>query len=139
VQHHLAKIALKVTEFHTCNHARYGRRECAGDETYSSLQKVVKEMFATESLTNTVTAAGVELKVQWHLCSDHKLVALMSGFGGSGCNKPCFRCPWNRTSPFAEAEEHSAEALRAKSQWATKFLVPIMTTEAEVFSTRMIL
>jgi hypothetical protein len=66
---------------------------CAGDETYGALKKVLGDMIRMGSLADTVTVphAGT-LDVRWHLCSDHKLVALVAGMGGSGCNKPCFLC-----------------------------------------------
>jgi hypothetical protein len=61
--------------------------------------------FAGEEGIGSNTLAGEEgigsnaLAVKWHLCSDHKLVTLFRGFGGSGCNKPCFKFNWDRTKP----------------------------------------
>jgi hypothetical protein len=66
------------------------------------------------------------------LHSDHKLVALVAGMGGSGCNKPCFLCNWDRSTPFAVAEERSEEALRQISGWAETFLSPIVDAETQV-------
>jgi hypothetical protein len=79
-----------------------------GDETYASLQKVLTAML-NESLKKQVLVPmqdgeGMEsLLVNWHLCSDHQLAALFGGFGGAGCNKPCFLCDWDRTAPGEDA------------------------------------
>jgi hypothetical protein len=106
---------------------------CAGDETYGALKKVLGDMIRMGSSADTVTVphAGT-LDVRWRLCSDHKLVALVAGMGGSGCNKPCFLCNWDRSTPCAVAEERSEDALRQISGWAETFLSPIVDAETQV-------
>jgi hypothetical protein len=105
----------------------------AGDETYGALKKVLGDMIRMGSLADTVTVphAGT-LDVRWHLCSDHKLVALVAGMGKSGCNKPCSLCNWDHSTPFAVAKERSEEALRQISGWGETFLSPIVDAETRV-------
>jgi hypothetical protein len=100
---------------------------------YGALKKVLGDMIRMGSLADTVTVphAGT-LDVRWHLCSDHKLVALVAGMGGLVCNKPCFLCNWDCRGPFAVAEERSEEALRQISGWAETFLSPIVDAETQV-------
>jgi hypothetical protein len=64
---------------------------CAGDETCGGLKMVLGDMIRIGSLADTVTVpdAGT-LDVRWHLCSDHKLVALVAGMGESGCISHAF-------------------------------------------------
>jgi transcriptional regulatory protein LevR len=76
-----------------------------GNETYVSLQKVLTALL-NESLKKQVQVPMQDgevmksLLVNWHLCSDHKLVALFGGFGGASCNKSCFLCDWDHTGPM---------------------------------------
>jgi hypothetical protein len=107
-----------------------------GDETYASLQKVLTAML-NESLKEQVLVPmqdgeGMEsLLVNWHLCSDHKLFALFGGFGGAGCNKPCFLCDWDRTAPGEDATLRSVEVIQQKSEWAQEFFRPIHEAQAK--------
>jgi chromosome segregation ATPase len=76
---------------------------------------------------------GMEsLLMNWHLCSDHKLVALFGGFGGAGCNKPCFLCDWDRTPPGEDDTPCSVEVIQQKSEWAQEFFRPIHEAQAKL-------
>lgn len=103
-----------------------------GDETYDSLKTILQEMASTKSLSNSVEVDGTALDVHWHLCADHKLVALVAGMGGSGCNKPCPHCEWLRTDPFREAVARNDADLILKSEWANNFLEPLHKAEIAV-------
>jgi tRNA G37 N-methylase TrmD len=76
-----------------------------GDDTYASLQKVLTALL-TESHKKQVQVPmqdgeGMQsLLVKWHLCSDHKLVALCGRYDGVNCNKPCFLWNWDPYSPM---------------------------------------
>jgi hypothetical protein len=107
-----------------------------GDETYVSLQKVLGSML-NESLTKQVHvpiegAESTALEVTWHLCSDHKLVALLGGFGGSGCNRPCFICNWDRSDPHKACELRTEEDIALKAAWAQEFLKPIHDAQTKL-------
>lgn len=108
-----------------------------GDETYASLQKVLTALL-NESLKKQVQVPmqdgeGMKsLLVNWHLCSDHKLVALFGGFGGASCNKPCFLCDWDRTAPCKDATLRSVEVIQQKSEWAQEFFRPIHKAQAKL-------
>lgn len=108
-----------------------------GDETYVSLHKVVtkqmRENFKKQVDVPLSSGQGTcTLSVNWHLCSDHQLVALLGGFGGSGCNKPCFICNWDRTDPFGNVGIRTEADLFKKTQWAEKFLKPIHESQTEL-------
>jgi hypothetical protein len=115
---------------------------CACDETFTALKKVLKRMLGGSgeeaNLKRTVDVPAENgdghdaLKVEWHLCSDHKLVALFGGFEGSGSNKPCFVCNWDRTDPFHETERRMLGDILKKSEWAQKYLKPLSDAQAKV-------
>jgi hypothetical protein len=113
------------------------QRFAAGEETYTALQKVLLRMLG-ESLKKTVDVkmkdgSGVQtLQIDWHLCSDHKLVALFGGFGGSGCNKPCFLCDWDRSDPLRQTSLRTVEGVLTTSAWADQFFRPIHLSQARV-------
>jgi hypothetical protein len=105
-----------------------------GEESYSSLQKALGEMVNTSLKGEVNVPRGVStdtetLKVRWHLCSDHKLVTLFVGFGGSGCNKPCFVCNWDRSDPFGVTQGRTEADPLIKSDWSEKFLHPIHSAD----------
>jgi hypothetical protein len=108
-----------------------------GDETYVSLQKVVtqqmRENFKKQVDVPLSSGQGwCTLRVNWHLCSDHQLVALLGGYGGSGCNKLCFICNWDRTDPFGNVGIRTEADLFEKTQWAEAFLKPIHASQTEL-------
>jgi hypothetical protein len=112
---------------------------CAGEETYAALQHVLEEMLETGSLQSHVdvpVCAGSEeterLDVVWHLCSDHKLVSLVSGMGGSGLNSCCFLCYWDRSDPFAPVSERTAQEIQRSQAWAEEYLRPLNDSICEV-------
>jgi hypothetical protein len=72
------------------------------------------------------------LPMNWHLCSNHKLVALFGGFDGASCNKPCFLCDWDRMAPCKDATLRSVEVIPQKSEWAQEFLRPIHKAQAKL-------
>lgn len=109
-----------------------------GDETYSALHKILNQMVDSGSLTNTVQIPADDgegegvLDVRWHLCSDHKLVAMFGGFGGSGCNKPCFLCNWDRTNPYSPTAARTEADILKKSAWAVQYMKPIQDASLKV-------
>jgi hypothetical protein len=108
-----------------------------GDETLTALQQMLNDMVG-ESLKDTVKVPGlkgessIDLRMNWRLCSDHKLVALFGGFGGSGCNKPCFLCNWDRNDPYSNTMQRTAADTLKKSEWSQKYLKPIHDSAAAV-------
>jgi hypothetical protein len=66
------------------------------------------------------------------VCSDHKVVAVFGGFGGSGCNKPCFLCTWDRNDPCGNTIQRRAAETLKKSERAEKYLKPIHDSAAAV-------
>jgi hypothetical protein len=106
---------------------------CAGEETYDALQQVLEEMVVTGSLKKTVDVplssssdeATEQLEVVWHLCSDHKLMSLVAGMGGSGLNSCCFLCNWDRSEPFAAVSARTEDTIKRSQAWAETYLRPL--------------
>jgi hypothetical protein len=103
-------------------------RSCASE---SSSQKGVASTSVAEH-EHQVSIEPDVLRVIWHLCSDHKLVATFGGFGGSGVNNPCFICNWARDSPFAEVKKRGDLQILRSGEWADTFLKPLHQAEATV-------
>jgi hypothetical protein len=108
-----------------------------GDETYASLKKVQTEQMgmSLKRLVDVPLGSGEKtctLCVNWHLCSDHKLVALFGGFGVSYWNKPCFICDWDRTNPFTDVTIRFEDDILKRTEWAEKFFKPIHEAQAEL-------
>ena len=78
----------------------------------------------------------LKLAVRWHLCSDNKLVAMFAGMGGSGVNKPCFLCKWDRMSPWALVNTRSSAEIMQKSEWAQLWLSPLHNATSELAAQR---
>jgi hypothetical protein len=76
------------------------------------------------------------LRVNWHLCSDHKLVALFWGFGGAGCKQPCFMCLWDRTKPRQGAKSRTVRDIQQKGEWAEAFFLPIHKAQGRLKSAK---
>lgn len=76
----------------------------AGEETFNTINRVLSDMLMLGSLTEEIVVPdAVEtepLPVRWHLCADHKLMALVAGMAGAGSNQPCFLCKWDRSVPY---------------------------------------
>jgi hypothetical protein len=105
---------------------------CSGEETYDALQQVLEEMVATGSLKKSVdvplsspSEATEQLEVEWHLCSDHKLMSLVTGMSGSGLNSECFLCNWDRSEPFAAVSARTGDAVKRSQAWAEAYLRPL--------------
>jgi hypothetical protein len=82
-----------------------------------------------QSKENSFRGAGrrqtVELQVHWHLCGVHKLVALVGGMGGAGCNLPYFLCPWSCDEPYAKHPDRTEEEVALFRTWADPYLQSI--------------
>jgi hypothetical protein len=74
------------------------------------------------------------LLVNWHLCSDYKLVVPFVWFGGAGCNK---LCNWDYSAPREDATlhcytAHSVEVIQQKSEWAQELFRPLHEAQAKL-------
>lgn len=101
----------------------------AGDETCEALQRVLSKMLDYNSLSQEVWVPGadegkdgVRLNVEWHLGGDLKLVLLMRGHSGCSSNKPCPFCTWNRSDPWAEADERTEADIAQATELAARYL-----------------
>lgn len=92
-----------------------------------SLSKSVEVPFLHEHASTSAAATRkVTLSVQWHLCSDLKLTLLATGFSACGCNKPCFRCKWDRTAPASAGETRTQQGTQEAAEVASRCTIPVM-------------
>ena len=86
------------------------------------------------------------IKIEYFLCSDHKLVATVLGHGGAGCKSCCPLCDWrksgidNASGMFTEGGAdaaapycaHTEEYMRKHSGYATRYLKPLQAANSAI-------
>jgi hypothetical protein len=113
-----------------------------GDETYRSISYVMEKMMESDGLGRVVNVEGhngaetVTLAIEYLICGDFKLLALVTGFGGAGCSQPCPWCTWSRDGKTGEAKPRSDATLKMQTAWAEQFLGPILTAQAALAEAR---